>query len=140
MAMILKWCQELKVNTVKVAFEAMIRKAVDEGFPKEKVDRIRTVVCRYDIWRINLGDDPPAKVPPLVLRLKPNAKPCKCDSRKYPPELQRFLDEFNATLVELGWVYDNPNSRWACPASQSGNLVVETTIDKQRITDQSMLK
>eukprot|EP00644_Phytophthora_capsici_P003253 jgi/Phyca11/102668/e_gw1.7.655.1 len=65
----------------------------------------------YDIWRVNLGDDPPAKVPPLKIRLKPGAKPYKTKARKYPPELQRFLEDFNNTLVSLGWVYENPDAR-----------------------------
>ncbi|GMF42398.1 unnamed protein product [Phytophthora fragariaefolia] len=70
----------------------------------------------YDIWRVQLGDDPPAKVPPLKLRLKPGAKPYTTKARKYPPELQLFLGDFNNTLERLGWVYENPNARWACPA------------------------
>lgn len=103
-------------DEIKEAVEAMIARASDEGFPSERVDRLRTVIYMYDIWRVNLGDDPPAKVPPLKIRLKSGAKPYKTKARKYPPELQRFLEDFNNTLESLGWVYENPDARWACPA------------------------
>eukprot|EP00644_Phytophthora_capsici_P015135 jgi/Phyca11/128315/e_gw1.75.173.1 len=70
----------------------------------------------YDVWRINLGPDPPANVPPLRIKLTEGAKPYRCKPRKYPPHLRRFLQDFNEELVRLGWVFENPNSRWACPA------------------------
>jgi hypothetical protein len=49
------------------------------------------------------------------VRLKEGAQPCKCKPRKYPPHVRQFLRDFNARLVELGWVYENPTSRWASP-------------------------
>ncbi|KAJ0397605.1 hypothetical protein ATCC90586_008182 [Pythium insidiosum] len=30
--------------------------------------------------------------------------------------MQQYLEEFNSTLVKLGWVYENPDARWACAA------------------------
>ncbi|KAE9267331.1 hypothetical protein PF008_g31381 [Phytophthora fragariae] len=101
---------------VLAAVEKMIESAVQKGFPKESVPRLRRIATRYDIWRLRLGDDPPARVPPMKIRLKPGAKPYRCKPRKYPPEVRRFLDDFNAELVRLGWVYENTESRWACPA------------------------
>ncbi|GMF21916.1 unnamed protein product [Phytophthora lilii] len=35
--------------------------------------------------------------------------------RIYPPEVRWFLEEFNNKLVELGWVYENRERRWASP-------------------------
>ncbi|GMF16191.1 unnamed protein product [Phytophthora fragariaefolia] len=87
-----------------------------ERIPKESVPRLRKIATRYDIWRLRLGDDPPARVPPMKIRLKPSAKPYRCKPRKYLPEARKFLDEFNDELVRLGWVYENTESRWACPA------------------------
>ncbi|OWZ14905.1 hypothetical protein PHMEG_00011539 [Phytophthora megakarya] len=103
-------------DEIKQAVELMISRALDEGFPSDRVEQLRTAIFMYDIWRVKLGDDPPAKVPPLKVRLKPGAKPYKTKARKYSPDLQHFLEEFNDTLVSLGWVYENPNARWACPA------------------------
>eukprot|EP00644_Phytophthora_capsici_P013151 jgi/Phyca11/101498/e_gw1.5.1351.1 len=42
--------------------------------------------------------------------------PYKCKARKYSPEVKAFMEDFNAKLERLGWIYENPNSRWACPA------------------------
>lgn len=72
-------------DEIREAVEAMIARALDEGFPSDRVEKLRTVIYMYEIWRVKLGDDPPAKVPPLKLCLKPGAKPCKAKARKYPP-------------------------------------------------------
>ena len=70
----------------------------------------------FDVWRVRLGPDPPAKVPPLKIHLKPGAKPKKCKPRVYPPHISKFLRDFNAQLVQLGCVRRNRYSRWASPA------------------------
>ncbi|KAJ0411416.1 hypothetical protein ATCC90586_007076 [Pythium insidiosum] len=101
---------------IRKAIEDMVQRAIEEGFHVAMIERLRTVISMYDIWRVKLGDDPPARVEPLKVRLKKNAVPYKSKARKYSPELQRFLEDFNEQLVNLGWVYENPNSRWACPA------------------------
>ncbi|KAE9182179.1 hypothetical protein PF002_g27061 [Phytophthora fragariae] len=101
---------------VRQAVEAMTAKALENGFPPEKEGKLRTIVYMYDIWRLHLGPDPPAKVPPLELRMKKGAKPFRCKPRAHPPHVRKFLQEFNDELVRLGWVYENASSRWACPA------------------------
>ncbi|OWY90448.1 Glycoside hydrolase, partial [Phytophthora megakarya] len=67
-------------------------------------------------WRLVLGDDPPARVLPLELHLKPNARLYRCKVKQYSPEKAEFLAKFNAERVKLGWVYENKKSRWACAA------------------------
>jgi hypothetical protein len=94
----------------------LVEQAVMKGFPAEYADELQLIACRFDIWRLRLGTDPPAKVPPMKIRLKAEAKPYRCKARKYPPELRRFMEDFNSELEQLGWIYENPNSRWACPA------------------------
>ncbi|OWZ03304.1 hypothetical protein PHMEG_00024988 [Phytophthora megakarya] len=69
----------------------------------------------YDIGKLRLGPDPPAKVPPLEIRLKKDSTPFWCKLRAYPPHIRKFLQEFNEELVRLGWVYGNASSRWASP-------------------------
>uniref|UniRef100_H3GR27 Reverse transcriptase domain-containing protein n=1 Tax=Phytophthora ramorum TaxID=164328 RepID=H3GR27_PHYRM len=54
-------------------------------------------------FRLILGDDSPAKVPPLKIRLMPGAKPFKCKARQYSPEKPEFMAKSNAELVRLGW-------------------------------------
>ena len=103
-------------DDVKIALEELIGQARSNGFPQELEDRLRALVVKHDIWRLTLGNDPPANVPPLKLRLKPEAQPYKCHARRYSPEKSTFLETFNAQLVELGLVRANKTSRWACPA------------------------
>jgi hypothetical protein len=107
---------QLTENDLPKAIGEMIDKAIANGFPEEYRDKLSVIVRRYDIWRIELGNDPPARVPPMEIRLKQGVDPFKCRPRKYPPEQELFMKTFNAKLEELGWVRRNPTSRWACPA------------------------
>lgn len=96
------------------AISILVEQAVMKGFPAEYANELQRIACRFDIWRLSLGTDPPAKVPPMKIRLTVDAKPYRCKARKYPPELRRFMEDFNNELEQLGWIYENPNSRWAC--------------------------
>ncbi|KAJ8571266.1 hypothetical protein ON010_g5570 [Phytophthora cinnamomi] len=87
-------------NDLRGAFEQLVAMALNHGFPR----------------RLELGNDPPAKVDPLKIRLKGGASAVKSKPRQYRPAVRAFLREFNDRLVELGWVYENPSSRWASPA------------------------
>ncbi|OWY99161.1 hypothetical protein PHMEG_00029891, partial [Phytophthora megakarya] len=91
---------------VLVEVEKMVDRAVENGFPKKLVASLHRIATRFDLWRLRLGDDPPARVSPMKIRLKPGAKPYRCKARKYPPEVRKFLDEFNDDLVKLGWRVD----------------------------------
>jgi len=110
------WIGSVPDEDVKQTVEDLIAKAIANGFPAEKEEQLRTIVYMYDIWRVRLGPDPPAKVPPLELRLKKDATPFRCKPRQYPPHFRKFLKEFNEELVRLGWVYEITASWWACPA------------------------
>jgi len=61
-----------KRNDVEIrnAIERMIKEALDEGFSVTRGERLRTIMYKYDVWRVVLGDDPPARVPPLSLKMK----------------------------------------------------------------------
>ncbi|KAK1947592.1 Retrovirus-related Pol polyprotein from transposon opus [Phytophthora citrophthora] len=98
-----------------VAVEKLVEKAVEKGFPAKLAPELRRIAVQFDIWRLKLGDDPPARVPPMKVRLRDGAKPYRCKARRYPLEVRNFLDDFNNELVRLGWVYENAESRWACP-------------------------
>ncbi|GMF53617.1 unnamed protein product [Phytophthora fragariaefolia] len=58
------------VEATRKAVEALIQRALDERFRAEKVERLRTIVYVYDIWRLVLGNDPPANVEPMRVRMK----------------------------------------------------------------------
>ncbi|GMF48225.1 unnamed protein product [Phytophthora fragariaefolia] len=100
---------------LRVAVEKLIEIAIGKGFPREFAAELRRIATRFKIWRLKLGDDPPARIPPMKVRLKPGTKPYRCKARRYPPEVRKVLDKFNDELVRLGWVHENTESRWACP-------------------------
>eukprot|EP00644_Phytophthora_capsici_P014119 jgi/Phyca11/98759/e_gw1.3.486.1 len=102
-------------DDVFAAVERLVEQAVENGFPADKLDRLRTIVHAYDVWRLTLQDDPPARVPPLEVRLREGARPTRCKPRRYPPHIRKFLHDFNSRLVKLGLVYENSDSRWASP-------------------------
>eukprot|EP00644_Phytophthora_capsici_P002637 jgi/Phyca11/105797/e_gw1.11.650.1 len=51
-------------NEVRVAVDKLVEKAIDNGFPRERRDDLLKIAVMFDIWRLKLGGDPPAKVPP----------------------------------------------------------------------------
>ncbi|OWZ06561.1 hypothetical protein PHMEG_00021162 [Phytophthora megakarya] len=101
-------------NDLKVVVEHLVKSAIVNEFPKEPAGEFHRIATRFDIWQLKFGDDPPARVPPMKIRLKPGAQPYRCEVRCYPHEVRRFLDDFNDELVRLGWVYENAESGWAC--------------------------
>eukprot|EP00644_Phytophthora_capsici_P018102 jgi/Phyca11/114143/e_gw1.25.543.1 len=50
------------------AMEKMVRAALEHGFPQHLEAQLRAIVYKHDIWRLELGNDPPAKVKPLKIR------------------------------------------------------------------------
>ncbi|OWY98480.1 hypothetical protein PHMEG_00030748 [Phytophthora megakarya] len=121
---------------VRAAVEEMLDKAIEKGFPDDRRDELRTVVFLFDIWRLKLGNDPPAKVPPLLVRLKDGATSQRCKPRQYPPHLRAFLRDFNAELERMGWVYENPQSRWASaalPVKKPGSEEYRQTSDYRSV-------
>ncbi|POM66817.1 Hypothetical protein PHPALM_17263 [Phytophthora palmivora] len=69
-----------------------------------------------------LGYGPPADVRPMVVRMKSGYRPYKPKVNKCAPEYQVFLESFNDMLVKLGWVYENPMSRWLAPRYRYANV------------------
>ncbi|KAE9311875.1 hypothetical protein PR003_g19906 [Phytophthora rubi] len=48
-------------DEVRAAVEVRIERALQHGFPPDKVDKLRLIVFAYDVWRLELRDDPPAR-------------------------------------------------------------------------------
>ncbi|POM66849.1 Hypothetical protein PHPALM_17230 [Phytophthora palmivora] len=68
----------------------------------------------------------------MRIRIKAGCKPFRVKARKYAPGYQALLESFNDKLVSLGWVYENPSSRWACaalPVRKSGGSDFRQTVD-----------
>ncbi|GMF40582.1 unnamed protein product [Phytophthora fragariaefolia] len=121
-----------KHNQEKVvaALQDALDVALASGMPANLYDRLRWILYRYaDCFRLELGDDPPVKVTPLRVRLKPDARPVKAKLRRYPPLYEAFLEDHVQQLLETGLVKMNPDSRWA-----SAPRVVPTKSTELRMT------
>ncbi|KAE9288089.1 hypothetical protein PF008_g26239 [Phytophthora fragariae] len=64
-------------DEVCAAVEDLVEKALQHGFPPDRVDKLRLIVFEYDVWHLELRDDSPARVPPLEVHLKEGAQPRK---------------------------------------------------------------
>ncbi|KAG4039297.1 hypothetical protein PC123_g25147 [Phytophthora cactorum] len=110
----------------------LLDRAVVNGLPTKHVDTVRDVLELIpDVWRAAVGPDPPAKVGPLRVTLKPDAVPYRSPLRKYGPLQAQYIREYVKSLVDNGLVEQNNASRWACavvPVRKPG------TSDKFRLT------
>ena len=102
-------------SPIQEAINEMLKRAKAQGLNNEQYRKLREVVEDdefKDIWRVKLGADPPAKVPPMYVRLKPGATPYKAANRRYPPLHRKFMRERLQELVDLDMVYRNNQSRF----------------------------
>lgn len=95
---------------VRQAMCTMITKALAKCFLLEK-DRLRTIVYKYDNWRLQLGPHPPATVPPQYRRLRCNAVQMQTETVSTPSsEILRELNS-NEKLGKLVWVFEKPSNQ-----------------------------
>jgi hypothetical protein len=83
-----------------------------------------------DVFRVAFGNDPPIAIEPLKVRLKPDATPIKCSTRRYAPLHREYMEEHVAELEAAGLVYTNHRSRW-CSAPR---IVAKKTPGEFRMT------
>jgi len=61
------------------------------------------VMENYDVWRVELGADPPADVPPLRIQLLDESKlPRTHCARRFSPLQQTFLHDHVEILIRAG--------------------------------------
>jgi hypothetical protein len=90
------------------AIEGFITSSEQAGMSRDGVQSLRQLVteCK-DVFRLNLGADPPANLKPLVIKLRDGAEPVRMSARKYAPPQLTFIREKICVLEELGLVYKN---------------------------------
>ena len=86
------------------AIEDMLRRAEINGASSDTVTALRAVVLKHkDVWRVKLGSDPPADVPPLRIQLVDGAKlPKSHAARRFSPLQQSFVKEHIEMLLRAG--------------------------------------
>ncbi|KAE9338755.1 hypothetical protein PF008_g11911 [Phytophthora fragariae] len=90
-------------DAIKARLSEMVADAVNNGFPTERSEELYAIASKRDIWRLQISDDPPARLPPFTIRLKDGAEPYRCKPRQYAPAQRDFLRQLNEKLIDIGW-------------------------------------
>ena len=113
------------------AFENIKASAKANGLSDEGLQTLSEILKDYrDVFRIKLGSDPPADVPPLAITPQENATPYRSPQRRYGQQAWDFIVNTIRELEAVGAIYKNPSSRWASPAL----AVPKPGTDKLRFT------
>jgi len=113
---------------VKAALYDAIKRATKAGASRFFTTELEKLLFgKYpDIWRLQLGADPPMRVKPLVLRFKEEGWPARgIRARRYSSEQKAFLQETIPNFLRLG-ILEPSTSRFAappfCPYKPDGSL------------------
>ncbi|GMG17564.1 unnamed protein product [Phytophthora fragariaefolia] len=117
------------------AAEKLISRGVANGFPVEHVVKLRPIAHAHDVWRLELSSDPCERAS-YDSATEVRGGPIKCKSRKYPPHVRKYMQEFNSRIVELGLVYGNPKSRWLSSVLPVKKSATQWTCGRQRTIGQ----
>ena len=101
----------------KVALEESVTDAVTQGLSVSKVKRLRWILNRrFNAFHRALRGDPPARVEPMRVQLKPGASAVKPKPRRYDPVKTSGLASCVAALLAFGLVFRNRQAVWSSPA------------------------
>ncbi|KAE9009233.1 hypothetical protein PR001_g16486 [Phytophthora rubi] len=94
----------------------LLDEARENGVGEEHLAEMRVLLELYrDLWRVNVGPDPAARVDPLQVTLVEGAKPYRAKARKYAPLQSTFLRECTEELERHDFIRRNDQARWASP-------------------------
>ena len=100
-------------GAVRAALEERVKEAEKEGFSKSGQHELRELLKDFeDIFRLKLGNDPPADVTLMKIRLKPNSKPIKVKARRYAHNQRKFLNKYIDQLVKMGMLIEMSTAKW----------------------------
>ena len=97
--------------------EMMLEQATQNGLPRRFQDNLRALIDDFvDVFRLELGLDPPAKVRPLEIELIDASLPERRGGRprSFAPLQRQFLDEHIRLLLKIG-VIEKCNGNEAAP-------------------------
>jgi hypothetical protein len=67
---------EVDMADVRKACATMVMKTKEAGISTSGLERIRAMMKRYeDVFRVRMGTDPPAKIAPMVIKMRSDARP-----------------------------------------------------------------
>ena len=93
---------------------ARIKEAQENGLSEKSAKQRRDLVFEFhDIFRVRLGRSPPARVEPMIVKLKLGARPVIAKTRRYKADQREFLNRYIHTLEIMGFVRKNHAATWA---------------------------
>jgi len=122
-----------KDSAIEEALCKVVTEAEQNGMSEQGLKKVNGLLheCK-NVFRIKLGPDPPAKVEPLKIRLKPGHKPVRATQRRYAPPQRAFISSTIQRLEKIGAVFHNPTARWTSPAlavAKPGKEAFRFTVD-----------
>ena len=80
---------------VREALDNRVSEARQAGLSVKGAERLRKLLeTNRQIFRLKLGNDPPAKVSPMEIRLKHGSKAVRVKARSYPTGQRQFLNNY----------------------------------------------
>ena len=102
---------------IRSLLKKLVSDSEKRGLPSDYKAQLDELLQHYaDVWRIKLGNDPPAKVAPMEVTYDTTVEPIKLRNRKYPLKHREFLDYHCRMLEEYGLAFENPRARFVSPA------------------------
>ena len=89
---------------------------VAQGLSVPKAERLRGILSRrFNAFRRALRGDPPARVEPMRVQLKPRTSAVKAKPRRYDPVKTSWLASCGEALLAFGLVFRNLQAVWSSP-------------------------
>jgi hypothetical protein len=105
---------EVDMADVRKACATMVMKTKEAGISPSGLERIRAMMKRYeDVISVKMGHDSPAKISPMVIKMRADARPVRATQRRYSQPQVAFITEKVKELVRVGALVYNPNAKWA---------------------------
>ena len=94
--------------------DKLLAAALAQGLSNK--DAVAQLLQDYkDIFRTELGRDPPASVPPMQIKLIQGATQVKCKPRRYSPAHQAYLKEHIKELLDNSLIEPVTSPAWVSP-------------------------
>jgi hypothetical protein len=107
---------EVDMADVRKACATMVMRTKEAGISTGGLERITAMMKRYeDVFRVRTGPDPGAKIAPMVIKMRADARPVRATQRRYSQPQVAFITEKVKELARVGALVYNPNAKWESP-------------------------
>lgn len=119
------------------ALNQLLDNAKSCGMSENGLEGLQELVNEFDhVFRVRLGNGPPAKVEPMIVQMNSSAVPFKASTRRYKPDQYKFLETWTKKLEEFGFIRKNTTTSWASPpfvVPKPGSSKFRLTFEMRRV-------